>query len=206
MNPGIGIALAYLLGSVPASYLAGKWFGGVDLREHGSGNLGATNTFRVLGPRVALPVMLFDLFKGWAPVFVFTRWDSSPAWQWALAYGGAAILGHVFPAYTHFRGGKGVATGAGVFLALAPLAVGIGFAAWLAVLGLFRMVSLASLAATLTLLAVLLVSERRLAVVVLGAAVCLFVIFAHRANIARIARGTERRIGGADPSPGEVPR
>lgn len=206
MTPYLGIVLAYLLGSVPSSYLAGRWFGGVDLREHGSGNLGATNTFRVLGPRVALPVMIFDLLKGWAPVFAFTRWDDSTVWQWALAYGGAAVLGHVFPIYTHFRGGKGVATGAGVFLALAPLAVGIAFAVWLVVLGSFRMVSLASLAATLTLLVTVSVTERRLGLVAVAAAVCLFVIFAHRANVGRIARGTERRIGGSAGTPGDLPK
>ena len=116
---GALLLAAYLIGAVPTSYLIGRMARGIDLREHGSGNLGATNAFRVLGWRLALPVLLIDVFKGWFPAFVFPRLDGA-GWEWALAYGAAAILGHVFSVYVNFKGGKGVATGAGVFLALAP--------------------------------------------------------------------------------------
>jgi glycerol-3-phosphate acyltransferase PlsY len=195
VTPWLLVAAAYLLGSVPASYLAGRWSQGIDLRDHGSGNLGATNTFRVLGARVAAPVMVFDVLKGTLPVVLFPRWDGTEAWGWALAYGAAAIVGHVFSIYMRFRGGKGVATSAGVFLALAPVPLGVGFAVWLGVLKATRMVSAASIAAALSVGALLLAIPVRSEVRVLGLAVVAFVVFAHRANIARIMRGEEARFG-----------
>lgn len=191
------LAAAYLLGSIPSSYIAGRLTRGIDLRRHGSGNLGATNTFRVLGPRIAAPVMLFDVLKGFTPAALFPLWDGNPVWHWTLAYGTAAIVGHVFSIYMGFRGGKGVATAAGVFLALAPFAVLVAFAVWAAVLRLSRMVSLASITASLTLVAMLPVTVQRPEVLGLGAAVALFVVVAHRANIGRILRGEEYRFGGS---------
>jgi acyl phosphate:glycerol-3-phosphate acyltransferase len=189
------IIAAYLLGSIPSSYLAGLWMRGIDLREHGSGNLGATNTFRVFGPRIAVPVVAIDILKGFAPSALFQQWDGQGAWTWSLAYGGAAILGHVFSIYMRFRGGKGVATAAGVFLALAPVAVASAFVAWVAVVAISRMVSLASLGAAVVLIAALLVTENPVPVQLLGVAVAVFVVFAHRTNIVRIARGEEYRFG-----------
>jgi len=206
MSPWLLLVASYLLGSIPASYLAGRWTRGIDLREHGSGNLGATNTFRVLGPKVAAPVMLFDVFKGFAPTWFFPRMDPSLDWRWALAYGAAAILGHVFSIYMGFRGGKGVATGAGVFLALAPAAVGGAFLVWLVVLLASRMVSLASILAAVTVVPLIWATTDRVAVRVLGAGVALFVIFAHRTNVGRILRGEEHRFGkkAVSERPGEV--
>jgi acyl phosphate:glycerol-3-phosphate acyltransferase len=195
VTPWLLLAASYLVGAIPASYLAGRMVQGIDLRRHGSGNLGATNTFRVLGARVAAPVMLFDVLKGTLPVVLFPRWDGSGAWGWALAYGAAAIVGHVFPVYLRFRGGKGVATSAGVFLALAPAALGGGLAAWLLVLKTTRMVSAASVAGAVTVGGLVLVTPVRPEVRVLGVAVALFVIVAHRSNLARIMRGEEPRFG-----------
>ena len=195
MAPALWVAVSYLLGAVPSSYLAARWVRGIDLREHGSGNLGATNTFRVLGGRVAAPVMLFDVAKGYVPAALFARWDGSADWSWALAYGAAAIVGHVFSIYVGFRGGKGVATGAGVFLALAPIAVLPAFLVWMAVMAAGRMVSLASIAAAATLVGALLLTEDRPAILALGLLVGSFVIFAHRANVGRILRGEEHRFG-----------
>lgn len=186
---------SYLLGAIPSSYIAGQLARGIDLREHGSGNLGTTNAFRVLGTRIAVLVMAFDVFKGFVPVWFFPRWDGSGEWAWALLYGAAAIVGHVFPVYVRFRGGKGVATGAGVFLALAPYAVGIAMLVWLVVLRWLRMVSLASILAALTLLLVLLVTPQPVAVRWMGVAIAAFLIFAHRTNLARILRGKEHRFG-----------
>jgi len=194
--PYFWVIAAYLLGAIPTGYLAGKWTRGIDLRQHGSGNLGATNTFRVLGARIAAPVMVVDVAKGFVPAGLFGQWDGSAQWSWALAYGGAAIVGHVFPVYMRFRGGKGVATAAGVFLAIAPKAVLPALVAWLIVLKLSRMVSLASITAAVTLIASLAVTEDRVAVLVLGVVVALFVIYAHRSNIGRIRRGEEHRFGG----------
>ncbi len=206
MNPWLLVVAGYLLGSVPASYVAGRLVRGIDLREHGSGNLGATNTFRVLGAKVAAPVMLFDVLKGFVPAWYFPLWDSSPDWRWALAYGAAAIVGHVFSLYMRFRGGKGVATGAGVFLALAPAAVGGAFLVWLATLRLGRMVSLASILAALTMLPLLWLTSDRWEVRALGGAIAAFVVFSHRANVGRILRGEEHRFGkkAVEAHPGEA--
>jgi len=200
VSPWIFLALAYLWGAIPASYVAGRLARGIDLREHGSGNLGATNTFRVLGAKVAAPVMVFDILKGTLPVLLFSQWDSSGDWRWELAYGAAAIIGHVFSVYVGFKGGKGVATSAGVFLALAPPAVGAGLLVWLIVLRTTRMVSAASISAAATVGVLLLVSPWigdgiRDEVRILGGAIVLFIIFAHRSNIGRIRAGTEPRFG-----------
>ncbi|HEX7240924.1 MAG TPA: glycerol-3-phosphate 1-O-acyltransferase PlsY [Longimicrobiaceae bacterium] len=196
MSPWLLLAASYLLGSVPASYLAGRMTRGIDLREHGSGNLGATNTFRVLGAKVAAPVMLFDVLKGFVPAWAFPRWAGVPAdsW-WPLAFGAAAIVGHVFSLYMRFRGGKGVATGAGVFLALAPAAVGGAFAVWLVSLWLGRMVSLSSILAALAVVPLIWLTVERPEIRVLGVAVAAFVVFSHRANVGRILRGEEHRFG-----------
>jgi acyl phosphate:glycerol-3-phosphate acyltransferase len=189
------IVAAYLIGAFPTSYLAGRVTRGVDLRTLGSGNLGATNTFRVLGAKVAAPVMVLDMAKGFIPAWFFPLWDGSAAGGWALAYGAAAIVGHVFPVYLRFRGGKGVATAGGVFLALSPAAVGIALLVWLVVLGMGRMVSLASISAAFALVVALLFLDGRPLVMGVGALVGAFVILAHRANIGRILRGEEHRFG-----------
>jgi glycerol-3-phosphate acyltransferase PlsY len=195
MTAWLLLAASYLLGSIPSSFLAARWTRGIDLREHGSGNLGATNTFRVLGARIAAPVMVFDVLKGFLPTLLFPRWDDRAAWSWALAYGAAAILGHMFSVYMKFRGGKGVATAGGVFLALSPQAVLGALIVWLVLLRGWRMVSLASIGAAVTLMIALAVTEERRSVLALGVAIALLVIFAHRRNIGRIVRGEEFRFG-----------
>lgn len=187
---------SYLLGALPSSYLAGKLTRGIDLRQHGSGNLGATNTFRVLGPRIALPVLGFDLLKGWAPTYFFPRWDGGSETAWALLYGAAAIVGHVYPVYMRFRGGKGVATGAGVLLALAPRAVLVGIFVWATVVFLTRIVSLASLAAAVAVPPVILFTRGLGLIFWASIGLSIFVIYAHRSNIRRLLRGEEHRFGG----------
>jgi glycerol-3-phosphate acyltransferase PlsY len=182
---------AYLLGAFPSSYVVARLLRGIDLRQHGSGNLGATNAYRVLGWKAATPVFILDILKGWFPTFFFPSWDGSPDWRWALGYGAAAIIGHVFSVYVRFKGGKGVATGAGVFMALAPVAVLIGLVIWGTLLFLTGTVSIASIAAAAVLpLAVWLLGAPGL-VVGLALALSLFVIYAHRANIRRLLRGEE---------------
>lgn len=182
---------AYLIGAFPSSYVVAKATRGIDLRQHGSGNLGATNAFRVLGWKAATPVFILDIFKGWLPTFLFPRVDGSPAWELALAYGAAAIVGHVFSVYVNFKGGKGVATGAGVFLALAPAAVGITTAIWVTLLFTTGIVSVASIAAAVALpIAVVMLGSPPL-VNALAVGLSLFVIYAHRANIKRLMRGEE---------------
>ena len=188
------LLLAYLLGSLPTSYLAGR-LKGVDLREHGSGNLGATNVYRVLGAGMAIPVLLLDLAKGFVPTALFSDWDAAGDVRWSIAYGLAAIAGHVWPAFLRFRGGKGVATGAGVLLALAPLTTVIALLIWIGIVALTRYVSVASIAtATLVpLLAALL--DARGATVLFCGVVAVFVWWTHRSNLRRLVDGTEHRFG-----------
>ena len=187
------LILAYLLGATPTSYVAGRLGRGIDLRQHGSHNLGATNVYRVLGWRYAIPVGLIDVAKGVVPVAILGPWSNGPAW-FTVALGIAAVLGHMFSPYVRFRGGKGVATTAGVFLALAPLAVLISLAIWGATLWLSGYVSVASLT-----VAVLFPLWVRLTApgepYTLGAAIvlALLLVYAHRGNVERLRQGTESR-------------
>ena len=182
---------AYLIGAFPSSYVVARMARGIDLRQHGSGNLGATNAFRVLGWKAATPVFILDILKGWFPTFFFPRWDGVDDWRWALAYGAAAIIGHVFSIYVRFKGGKGVATGSGVFLALAPLAVLIGLLVWSALLLITATVSIASIASAATLPIAVWLLGAKTEVLALAVALALFVIYAHRSNIRRLLRGEE---------------
>ena len=200
MNPLLLLIVAYLLGATPTGLWVGRKFYGVDLRTVGSGNLGATNTFRVLGWKAAVPVILVDLLKGWLPTWLFPLLDyDSSAWGWTIAYGAAAILGHVYSVWVRFRGGKGVATSAGVFLALAPWAALGATLVWVATVSLTRIVSLGSVLAAVVLpvLVVLTPHQGGAALAWFSAALSLFVIAAHRANLVRLARGEEHRFGRA---------
>jgi glycerol-3-phosphate acyltransferase PlsY len=181
---------AYLTGATPTSFIAGR-IRGIDLRQHGSGNLGATNAFRVLGWKAAVPIFMVDIAKGWFPTACFPLWDARPAPEWALAYGAAAIVGHVFSVYVRFRGGKGVATGAGVFLALAPLAVLACLLVWAAIVFATGYVSVASMAAALVLPALIYTSLGAGPVLWVAIGLAAFVVFAHRSNIRRLLRGEE---------------
>jgi glycerol-3-phosphate acyltransferase PlsY len=129
----VWLLASYLLGAIPTSYLVSRAFAKIDLRHHGSGNLGATNLYRVLGWKYAVPVALFDILKGAIPVLVFAP-QVSDSELYGLACGVAAILGHVFSLFVNFKGGKGVATAAGVMLALTPIALGIAALVWAVVL------------------------------------------------------------------------
>src|ERR1700674_2162832 len=146
MSPIVGILLSYLAGSFPCAYIAGI-LRGVDLREHGSGNLGATNVVRVLGPKIGAVVFLADLLKGFLPVCVLPSYTEALRPDlWALVYGVAAIMGHVKPVFLLGKGGgKGVATASGVFLALAFVPMLIAEVVWISVFYFTRYVSLASL-------------------------------------------------------------
>ncbi|MFO7895179.1 MAG: glycerol-3-phosphate 1-O-acyltransferase PlsY [Longimicrobiales bacterium] len=189
------VLLAYLVGATPTSYLVGRLVYGIDLRQRGSGNLGATNVFRVLGWRAAVPVGLVDVAKGAVPVALFPRWDQTAAPEWALAYGAAAIVGHVFSVYVRFKGGKGVATSAGVFAALAPWATLAALGAWVVVVALTRIVSLGSLVAAVTLPVAVYLTDEPMLELSLAVGLALFVIYAHRSNIGRLLRGEENRFG-----------
>jgi glycerol-3-phosphate acyltransferase PlsY len=184
---------AYLLGAVPTSYLVARSVAGVDLREHGSRNLGATNLYRLLGWRAAVPVGAFDVAKGAGPVLAFLATTGAPSW-WALVVGTAAVLGHVFSPFVRFRGGKGVATAAGVFLAYVPAAIGGAAVVWVALVAASGYVSLGSIAAAAAFpLLVRGLYPDRGAAFWAALAVAAFLIFNHRANIRRLLAGTEAR-------------
>lgn len=206
LAPALALVLAYLVGSIPFAYLAGR-ARGVDLRQHGSGNLGATNAVRVLGPAVGIPVFLADILKGFLPVFLLPRIaPTSHATLLALAAGVAAIVGHVRPIFLLGRGGgKGVATATGVFLALVPLATVVTFAIWLLVFAASRYVSLASLVSAVSLPAALVVLgwSPRDPVFLAAVLIASFVVYTHRANIRRLRRGEEHRFVRDRAGPGE---
>lgn len=196
MHPVLGVVIAYLAGSIPFAFLAGK-ARGIDLREHGSGNLGATNAMRVLGPRIGGLVYLGDTLKGALPALLLPMViQSSHRDLWAIVFGVAAILGHVKPVFLLGQGGgKGVATAGGVFFGLAWLPALIALVAFVVVVGITRYVSAGSITAAIVLpLAILIVSGPH-ALFFISAAVSVFVIWMHRANISRLLNGTESRIG-----------
>ena len=196
MHPVLGVVIAYLAGSIPFAFLAGK-ARGIDLREHGSGNLGATNAMRVLGPRIGGLVYLGDTLKGALPALLLPMAiQSSHRDLWAIAFGVAAILGHVKPVFLLGQGGgKGVATAGGVFFGLAWLPALIALVAFVVVVGITRYVSAGSITAAIVLPLAILVVRGPHALFFISAAVSVFVIWMHRANISRLLKGTESRIG-----------
>lgn len=190
------LVASYLVGAIPTSYLAGRLFRGIDLREHGSRNLGATNLYRVLGWRFAVPVGLLDAAKGLVPVLVFAPRVSTSE-LFALVCGLLAVAGHVFSVFVGFKGGKGVATAAGVMLGLTPAALGVAAAVWATLVFLTGYVSVGSIAAAAVFpLAVYLIEPpARPAMLWLDVAVAAAIIWLHRGNIQRLVHGTENRFG-----------
>ena len=207
MSPYLGLVLAYVAGSIPAAYIAGKVTRGIDLRQHGSGNLGATNVYRVLGAKVAVVVLLFDAAKGAVPVLWFPRLIAPPVSEagtltlWAIGFGVAAIIGHVRPVFLLWKGGgKGVATASGVFGALAPAAIAITLLVWLGVLVISGYMSLASLAGAVVLpVAIAVMRGLRSPLFAVSIVVAAFVFWTHRSNIGRLRRGEEPRFGRKTP-------
>ena len=189
----LGLLAAYLIGAIPVGFLVARVAGGTDIRRAGSGNIGATNVLRTLGTGPAVLTLLGDIVKGYLAVRAA---GSIGPEAWAAAGGAVAVIaGNCWPVFLAFRGGKGVATGLGAFLALIPWAVGPAAVLWLAVTALSRYVSMASIIACLSLpVAALLLGYPRHAVVA-AALAALIIVWRHRENIARLASGTERRLG-----------
>ncbi|MDQ3209106.1 MAG: glycerol-3-phosphate 1-O-acyltransferase PlsY [Gemmatimonadota bacterium] len=187
---------SYFVGAIPTSYLLSRFLAGIDLRQHGSGNLGATNLYRVLGWTYAIPAAAVDIAKGASPVLIFAP-QVSTSQLFALGCGVAAILGHVFSVFVGFKGGKGVATAAGVMLGLAPLALTAVAVVWALLVRLTGYVSVASIAAAALLpLAVYLLEDTTSpALLWIAAAIAAGVIILHRRNIQRLVKGTENRFG-----------
>ncbi|HNR70016.1 MAG TPA: glycerol-3-phosphate 1-O-acyltransferase PlsY [Verrucomicrobiota bacterium] len=207
------LLIAYLLGSIPTGYLVAK-ARGVDIRTVGSGNIGATNVFRILGTPAGVFVLLADAAKGWAAVFFVAQllWGACGAaaggqtLEWfRLGAGVAAILGHNYTCWLRFKGGKGIATSAGVLLALVPMALLIALGVWIVVFALSRYVSLASICAAIALpFAAGWRGESKTLTVVISA-LAVLAIYKHKGNIQRLLNGTENRIGRRAPPPPDAP-
>ena len=196
----LGIIVAYLLGSIPSAVWIGKIFYRVDVREHGSGNAGATNVIRVLGPWAGLPVLLFDVFKAWLAVdlgnvFVPDFYSFNQLVNYQIALGAIAVVGHVFPVFAHFRGGKGVASIVGVILALFPIAFPIILVWFIIVLVTTGYVSVGSITSSILLpiLVIVIFKEQHISLIILSILIGIFIPLMHRKNIHRLLRGEESK-------------
>jgi len=188
------LLLAYVIGSIPFGVVVGKLFYHVDVREHGSGNVGTTNVFRVLGKKAGVAVLVCDMLKGYIPAFIaayFLR-ETDP---WLVIFIAAApVVGHMYSVFLKGRGGKGVATGAGVVIALIPLAGGIIAVVWISLILITRYVSLASLVATLLVPVFVFALGDPLPYLIAAVLVTVGIFWAHRGNIRRLLNGTENRV------------
>lgn len=215
------VIISYLIGSIPTSLWMGKLVKGIDIRNHGSGNAGATNTFRVLGWKPGVGVLAIDFMKGFTaawwvsnlayiiasgPISIIPVWNLNTFLM--ITCGIFAVIGHMFPLYAKFDGGKGMAAATGMLVAIEPLAVGITLVIFLVVMFTSRYVSLASLIAAfsypLTLLVERFIFGVRVdgSVLILAAFIALFIIYMHRSNIKRLKNGTENKISSFKPAQG----
>ena len=191
----LAVLAAFAAGSIPWGLLLAKWVAGVDVRTIGSGNVGATNVSRALGRKWFFVVFALDAGKGALPVLFFPALAGHPGADWLrVACGLAAVLGHVFNPFLAFKGGKGVATAAGVILALDPRPAVAALGVFLLVLVLFRYVSLASICAAVALAPLMLLFGLSMEVVVFAVLAASVVVLRHRANLGRIAKGSEPRV------------
>jgi acyl phosphate:glycerol-3-phosphate acyltransferase len=194
------VLIAYLLGAIPTSVWIGKIFYRVDVRDHGSGNAGATNTIRVLGLKAGIPVLIFDVLKGWFAVYIANFYTFSPVssglTEFRIMLAAAAVIGHVFPVYVGFRGGKGIATLLGVGIGLFPVGAVIALGVFIIVVSISRYISLGSIVAAVTFpvteLAVL-GNHDSVPLVVLSLFIAVFVPVTHKKNITRLIRGEESK-------------
>jgi len=218
---GVVILLSYLVGSIPSSIWVGKLVKGVDIRNHGSGNAGATNTFRLLGWKPGVSVLAIDFFKGYAssfwisqlayhigsgPVSLFDFWDIAPFLS--IVCGIAAVIGHMFPLYANFDGGKGMATAAGMLCGIEPISVAIAAVVFAIVMFSSRYVSLASLITAFVYPLVLVILRYVFgwdidgSILIFGAVVGIGIIVKHRGNIKRLMQGNENQVGSFKPAVG----
>jgi glycerol-3-phosphate acyltransferase PlsY len=194
---------AYLVGSIPFGVVIGKLFYGVDVRQHGSGNVGTTNVFRVLGKKAGIAVLICDMLKGYVPA-VIAAWLFHP-W-FAIFIAAAPVVGHIYSVFLKFKGGKGIATGAAVVLALVPVVFAIILVVWIVLVLTTRYVSVASLVAATLVPVLTIVFREPLPYEIAGVLVAVIVWWAHRGNLQRLRSGQENRVrlpwsggGGATP-------
>ena len=205
--------VSYLLGSTPSAIWVGKAFKGIDVREHGSGNAGTTNTFRVLGVPFGVTVFVLDFMKG----FVSSFWISGLAFFWfsgplappnwdveaflSISCGMAAVFGHMFPVFAGFKGGKGAATACGMLFGIEPISIGISFALFGLIVWITRYVSLASIVSTAIYPITLLIMRYGLdryvdgSIIIIAAMIAFGIIYKHKVNIGRLIAGTENKVG-----------
>jgi len=191
--------LAYLLGSVPTSVWVGKWLYHIDIREHGSGNAGATNMLRVLGTKVALPVFLFDVFKGFLMPFLAHHFINkfpaiSDVYLFPILIGFMAVIGHIYPLFAGFRGGKGVATLLGMMLGIATIPTLLSFGVFIIVLIATKFVSVGSLTAGLLFpIFTYFFVNFTISLMIFSVLACILLFYTHRKNIQRLINGTESK-------------
>ncbi len=201
LNNILAVVLAYLLGSIPSAIWVSKWFFGIDVRDYGSKNAGATNTFRVIGKKAGFPVLFFDILKGWAAVYFFTKLsayqpDTNQYINLQLALGIAAVFGHVFPIYERFKGGKGVATLLGIILAINFPAAGICFLIFLLTFIISQYVSLGAITAAVCfpLVTVFVFKTQSVSLIIFSIAISIMVVLTHRKNIERLLKREESKM------------
>lgn len=197
----ISVLIAYLVGSIPTAIWIGKRFYGIDIREHGSKNAGATNTFRVLGKKAGIPVLLIDVLKGFLAVKLgatFSEYltNTNPLVNFKIVLGIAAVLGHIFPVYANFKGGKGVATVFGVVIAMHWQAALISFAIFVLVFILSKYVSLGSMITALAypFIIVWVFKTQSPSMIYFSMAISVLILFTHQKNIERLMRGQENKM------------
>lgn len=218
------IVLSYLIGSIPTSVWVGKLTKGVDIRDHGSGNAGATNTFRVLGWKAGAVVSLIDLSKGFVAAFyisqigfafgempevLFGVWNIDSTMR--VIAGTSAVIGHMYPLYANFKGGKGVITAAGMLYGIEPVSISLALSIFLIVMFASRYVSLASIIASISYPLFLIMLRYAFgynhidgSLMVISSAIALFIVVKHHGNIKRLMNGTENRIKSFAPAKGKL--
>lgn len=218
----IVLFISYLLGSIPSSVWVGKLFKGMDVRNHGSGNAGATNTFRVLGWKSGVVVVIIDFMKGFTSTFWVSKMAhtiteagpiSPPGWELdaflQIACGVFAMIGHMYPVFASFNGGKGVLTACGMLYGIEPVSISISLGLFLIIMFSTRYVSLASITASISYPLGLLTLRHYFgwdidgSIILLGAAAALGIVIKHRSNIRRLLNGSENRVSSFRPSEGK---
>jgi acyl phosphate:glycerol-3-phosphate acyltransferase len=199
MESIISLLIAYLLGSIPTGLLLTRALKGIDIREHGSKNIGATNVFRVVGKKWGIVVLIIDAFKGWLAVTLpFRLFPGELPEVFGIALAAATLAGNTFPVWLKFKGGKGIATSLGVFLGLLPVPALVTFGLWSAVFAITRILSVASLAAAFFFPAAIYFfqpkNESFPYFLIMSLFLPVFICYTHRANIQRLLKGEEKRL------------
>lgn len=189
----IAIIIGYLLGSIPTGIIVAKWTKGIDIRDYGSGSTGATNVLRTAGKKAAVVVFAVDILKGILSV-IMARYFTDSLW-WIGSAGFMSVIGHNYPIFSRFKGGKGIATTLGVFVVLVPLPTLIGLGAWIVCVAIWRYVSLASITGILVFSIVSLILSAPVAYKFYSLLILLPIIYRHKENIKRLLEGKESKIG-----------